>query len=118
MISKDTSGIQIDVFPKYDTTNIKFEHECRTLNLYKTARQLGFRVGASIQMAPLICTGWSYMARLPLPSLHDDGLHRSCYSVQTSRGDVYGQPKNSARQAYSEIWCFQYEFLGLPFLRL
>ena len=52
-------GIQIDVFPKYDTTNIKFEHEGRDLNLYKTARQLGIRVGASIQMTQLLCTGWS-----------------------------------------------------------
>ena len=51
-------GIQIDVFPKYDT-NIKFDHEGRNLNLYKTARQLGIRVGASIQMTPLYCTGWS-----------------------------------------------------------
>ena len=52
-------GIQIDVFPKYDTTGVKFEHEGHNLNLYKTAHQLGIRVGASIQMIPLICTGWS-----------------------------------------------------------
>jgi hypothetical protein len=42
----------------YDT-NIKFEHEGRNLNMYKTARQLGIRAGASILMTPLIRTGQS-----------------------------------------------------------
>ena len=37
-------------------TNVKFEYEGRNLNLYKTARQLGISVGASIQMTPLIPT--------------------------------------------------------------
>ena len=36
----------------YDT-NVKFEYESRNLNLYKTARQLGISVGASIKMTEM-----------------------------------------------------------------
>jgi len=52
--TEDIGGIQIDVFPMYDTTGIHFNHEGRDLNVYKTARQLGICVGASIQMTPPI----------------------------------------------------------------
>jgi hypothetical protein len=48
---QDVGGIQIDVFPKYDTM-IEFKRRGRDINIYKTARQLGLGVGNSIQMIP------------------------------------------------------------------
>jgi hypothetical protein len=50
MSFQNVGGIQIDVFPKYDTTGIKFAHLGRDVSMYKTARQLGLKVGESIQM--------------------------------------------------------------------
>lgn len=44
-------GIQIDVFPAYDT-NVTFSCNDRTLNLYKSASQLGLRPGTIIEMVP------------------------------------------------------------------
>ncbi|KAF8837974.1 hypothetical protein BDN67DRAFT_1013451 [Paxillus ammoniavirescens] len=52
MAFQDVGGIQIDVFPKYDTTRIRFAHLGRDVSMYKTARQLGLRAGESIQMRP------------------------------------------------------------------
>ncbi|KAF9236671.1 hypothetical protein BU15DRAFT_76769 [Melanogaster broomeanus] len=49
--SENVGGIQIDLFPKYDT-QIKFSHLERDVNMYKTARQLGLKAGDSIQMMP------------------------------------------------------------------
>ncbi|KAF8837343.1 hypothetical protein BDN67DRAFT_909423, partial [Paxillus ammoniavirescens] len=50
--AEDVGGIQIDVFPKYDTFGIKFAHLGHDVNMYKTSRQLGLKVGESIQMTP------------------------------------------------------------------
>ncbi|KIJ09958.1 hypothetical protein PAXINDRAFT_86715, partial [Paxillus involutus ATCC 200175] len=46
----NVGGIQIDVFPKYDSTRVKFAHLGCDVSMYKTARQLGLRVGDPIQM--------------------------------------------------------------------
>jgi hypothetical protein len=48
----------------YDTS-FKFKHEGRNLSMYKTARQLGISVGASIQLTPLINYGQSRLAYQP-----------------------------------------------------
>jgi hypothetical protein len=48
----------------YDTS-FKFKHEGRNLSMYKTARQLGISVGASIQLTPLIHHGQSRLAYQP-----------------------------------------------------
>ncbi|KAF8836046.1 hypothetical protein BDN67DRAFT_365035 [Paxillus ammoniavirescens] len=50
MSFQNFGGIQIDVFPKYDTTKIKFAHLGYDISLYKTSRQLGLKVGESIEM--------------------------------------------------------------------
>ncbi|KIJ10347.1 hypothetical protein PAXINDRAFT_102032 [Paxillus involutus ATCC 200175] len=51
--AENVGGIQIDVFPKYDSTRIKFARLGCDVSMYKTARQLGLRVGDPIQMKPL-----------------------------------------------------------------
>ncbi|KIJ11830.1 hypothetical protein PAXINDRAFT_101511 [Paxillus involutus ATCC 200175] len=48
--AENVGGIQIDVFPKYDTTKIKFAHLGYDISLYETSRQLGLKVGESIEM--------------------------------------------------------------------
>jgi len=47
---ENVGGIQIDVFPKYDTTGIEFAYLGRNLNMCQTPRQLGLKVGQSIQL--------------------------------------------------------------------
>jgi hypothetical protein len=46
---KDVGGIQIDVFPEYDT-KIDFIRDGRPLNIFETPRQLFIRSGSFIQM--------------------------------------------------------------------
>ncbi|KAF8837976.1 hypothetical protein BDN67DRAFT_972245 [Paxillus ammoniavirescens] len=48
--AENVGGIQIDVFPSYDTAGIKFTHLGHDVSMYKTARQLGLEVRESIQM--------------------------------------------------------------------
>ncbi|KIJ11855.1 hypothetical protein PAXINDRAFT_15306 [Paxillus involutus ATCC 200175] len=48
--AENVGGVQIDVFPKYDTPKMEFVHLGRTVNMFKTARQLGIKVGESIQL--------------------------------------------------------------------
>ena len=48
---QNVGGIQIDVFPKYDT-NVDFTHLGCDVDIYKSARKLGLKVGGSIKMAP------------------------------------------------------------------
>ncbi|KIJ09961.1 hypothetical protein PAXINDRAFT_86725, partial [Paxillus involutus ATCC 200175] len=50
LILFNVGGIQIDVFPKYDTTGIEFAYLGRNLNMCQTPRQLGLKVGQSIQL--------------------------------------------------------------------
>ncbi|KIJ11858.1 hypothetical protein PAXINDRAFT_83862 [Paxillus involutus ATCC 200175] len=50
MSFQNVGGIQVDVFPKYDTAGIKFAHLGQDVNMYKTARQLGLEVRESVQM--------------------------------------------------------------------
>lgn len=67
----------------YDTRNLFFKHEGRDLNVYKTPRQLGFCVGASIQMTPL--TSRSRIVHLPpffwlwiVQNVFSCAKHQSC----------------------------------------
>ena len=48
---QNVGGIQIDVFQKY-STNVGFTYLGRNVNMYKSARKLGFNVGESVQMVP------------------------------------------------------------------
>ncbi|KAF8547915.1 ubiquitin-domain-containing protein [Imleria badia] len=49
--AEDVGGIQIDVYQKYDT-NVGFTHLGCDVNIKKSARKLGLRVGESVQMVP------------------------------------------------------------------
>lgn len=50
-VIQNVGGIQIDVFQKYKT-NVAFTHSGRNVNMYKSARKLGLKVGESVQMVP------------------------------------------------------------------
>ncbi|KAF8557542.1 hypothetical protein OG21DRAFT_1482209 [Imleria badia] len=64
--AENVGGIQIDLFRKYDT-NVRFTHLGSDINLYKSARKLGLKVGESVQMVPhrgrpmLLKKGMSYI---------------------------------------------------------
>ncbi|KIJ11840.1 hypothetical protein PAXINDRAFT_83873, partial [Paxillus involutus ATCC 200175] len=47
---QNVGGIQIDVFPKYDIPRMEFGYLACDVNMYKTARQLGLKVGEPIQL--------------------------------------------------------------------
>ncbi|KAF9226088.1 hypothetical protein BS17DRAFT_776632 [Gyrodon lividus] len=77
--AENVGGIQIDVFPKYDTTRVKFSHLGHDVSMYKTARQLGLRVGESIRMAPcrwsVVLTKGSSRVVNPQPSVIELTAH-------------------------------------------
>ncbi|KIK79448.1 hypothetical protein PAXRUDRAFT_834089 [Paxillus rubicundulus Ve08.2h10] len=64
--AENVGGIQIDVFPVYKTAGVKFAHLGHDVSMYKTARQLGLEVRASIQ---LTSDSWSV------------GLHRGSHCL-------------------------------------
>ncbi|KAF8837956.1 hypothetical protein BDN67DRAFT_132714 [Paxillus ammoniavirescens] len=48
--AENVGGVQIDVFPQYDIPKMQFGHLGCTVNIFKTARQLGIKMGESIQL--------------------------------------------------------------------
>ncbi|KIJ09948.1 hypothetical protein PAXINDRAFT_172288 [Paxillus involutus ATCC 200175] len=48
--AENVGGVQIDVFPPYETPRIQFGHLGRTVTVLKSARQLGIKMGETIEL--------------------------------------------------------------------
>ncbi|KAF8552463.1 hypothetical protein OG21DRAFT_1486212 [Imleria badia] len=105
-------GIQIDVFQKYDT-NVGFTHLGCDVNMYKSARKLGLKVGESVLMVPhrygrhaVLKKGMSYAVNQQSATELTVGYGQVLIYVKTLTGktiDLYCELSNTINDVKAKI---------------